>query len=232
MHVPDAVRTLARDLEALFGPRLRALIVHGRADGQAPSPAEVLALVDGLSAQDLRMCADRIGAWHDDGLATPLIIPAHEFSRSLDVFPLEFGAIIADHVVVSGEDPFAGLHVDPAHLRQACEVQARSHLLHLREGFLETGGRADRVAALIVESAAPLAALILSVSRLRGAAVLDTKGAARDVEHAIGLPHDSFQRVVALVHADGMPGEDARQLFPMYLEGVERLVHAIDQWPS
>ena len=60
----------------------------------------------------------------------------------------------------------------------------------------------------------------------------DTKAAAHDVEHAIGLEHDSLQRVVGLVHADGIPGEDARHLFPKYLEGVERLVHAIDRWPS
>ena len=37
-----------------------------------------------------------------------------------------------------------------ADLRRACEVQARSHLLHLREGYLETRGRADALSDLIV----------------------------------------------------------------------------------
>ena len=47
-------------------------------------------------------------------------------------------------------------------------MQARSHLLHLREGYLETRGRSDALADLIVRSAPPLAALLKSVARLEG----------------------------------------------------------------
>ena len=119
-----------------------------------------LAIVDTLSAGDLRACAGRMAAWHEAGLAAPLLVAAHEFARSLDAFPFEFGAILADHAVVSGASPFDGLSVDPADLRRACEVQARSHLLHLREGYLETRGRADALAVLIVRSAPACAALI------------------------------------------------------------------------
>ena len=36
---------------------------------------------------------------------------AQEFERSLDAFPVEYGDIIAHHVVVTGDDPFAGLSV-------------------------------------------------------------------------------------------------------------------------
>ena len=64
--------------------------------------------------------------------------------ESLDAFPLEFGAILADHAVVSGASPFDGLTVDAADLRRACEVQARSHLLHLREGYIERADAATR----------------------------------------------------------------------------------------
>src|SRR5439155_11543442 len=104
-------------------------------------------------------CAKAAAKWHDAGLATPLLLTAGEFERSLDAFPLEFGAIIADHRVVAGRDPFQGLASDPTDLRRACEVQARSHLLHLRHGFVETNGSGDAVAVLIVQSAAPFAAL-------------------------------------------------------------------------
>src|SRR5690242_21130273 len=31
--------------------------------------------------------------------------------------------------------------VDPADLRRACEVEARGHLLHLREGYIAAGDR-------------------------------------------------------------------------------------------
>ena len=61
----------------------------------------------------------KLGAWHDAGLATPLLIAADEFARSLDAFPFEFGAILWDHVVVAGSNPFDGLSVKPADLRRA-----------------------------------------------------------------------------------------------------------------
>src|SRR5688500_6638424 len=144
MDIPDAVHALDGDLRAIFGDRLRSLAVYTAV--ASDDRTATLAVVAGLSADDLRACAGRVAGWDDAGLATPLFVAADEFARSLDAFPFEFGAILADYAVVSGSDPFTGLSVDPAHLRQACEVQARSHLLHLREGFLETRGRGDALA--------------------------------------------------------------------------------------
>src|SRR6185436_9820711 len=124
--------------------------------------------------------------WQDAGLNTPLLVAEEEFGRSLDAFPFEFGGILADHVLVSGVDPFQGLRVDPADLRRACEVQARSHLLHLREGYLETQGRSDAIAELLSRSAAPLAALVKSVARLQDRTSNAATAPARAVEDAAG----------------------------------------------
>jgi hypothetical protein len=180
MQIPDAVHTLARDLGEIFGGRLESVVAYGlaaaagahpdsRAHG-APrggsSPVHTLAMIDALTHRDLVACAARVAAWDEAGLATPLLLVVREFEASLDAFPLELSAILADHVVVSGRNPFDGLTIDAADLRRACEVQARSHLLHLREGFLETRGRSDALSVLIVRSAAPFAALLKSIARL------------------------------------------------------------------
>src|SRR5439155_13084285 len=158
---------------------------------------------------DLRRCAARTGQWHDAGAATPLILEASEFGRSLDAFPFEFGAILADHLLVAGLHPFEGLGVDPVDLRRACEVQARSHVLHPREGFMETGGRGDLVADLIVRSSAPLSALLTHVRHLAGAVA--------------EADDPSLARVTALSVRPSLPSDEARDLFPAYLEAVERL---------
>src|SRR3954467_11108612 len=135
MIITDAVRTLDRELRDIFGTRLESLVAYASADAADATPTATLAIVDNLTADDLRACAGRIAAWHDAGVATPLLLEAQEFDGSLDAFPFEFGTILADHAVVSGRNPFDGLQVDAADLRRACEVQARSHLLHLRQGF-------------------------------------------------------------------------------------------------
>src|SRR5262249_6780017 len=158
---------------------------HGGHDHHA-APTRTLAIVASMTRDDLRSAATRVEAWHEAGLATPLLLESREFAQSLDAFPLEFGAILADHDLVSGDNPFASLTVDPADLRRAVGVQARSHLLHLREGFLETRGRADALSMLILQSAPAFVALITSIARLDGKADGNPPSAARHVERLVG----------------------------------------------
>jgi hypothetical protein len=238
-HIPDAVRTLERELRGVFGSRLQSVVVYGFPERQPTGHSEphhstahthTFVVVDALSADDLRACAERVGDWHDRGLATPLILAAHEFEQSLDAFPFEFGNILADHVVVSGQSPFAGLKVDPADLKRACEIQARSHLLHLREGYLETGVRGNAVAVLIVQSAAAFAALVTAVARLDGKPTDDVAAAARHVERALGLAGPTAGDIASLVGVHEISAAEAERLFPAYLDAAERLVAYVDGW--
>jgi hypothetical protein len=230
MTLPDSVRTLERDLRAVFGNRLRSLVAYNDASDGGASFQPTLAVVEDLSADDLRACADRVASWHDAGLDTPLLLGRQEFARSLDAFPYEFGAILSDHVVVTGEDPFEGLRVDPAHLRHACEIQARSHLLHLREGYLETRGRSDRLADLIVRSAAPFAALVKSVARLLGDKAADAAARSARIERELGVPAGSIAEIVRRSSSGSISSDEAKRIFPAYLEAVERLTRHIDRW--
>jgi hypothetical protein len=250
MVIPDAVQTLERELRGIFGSRLQSLVIYGQranalrqaegerqgdghgAHGHDSPPARTLAVVESLMPDDLRASAGHVAAWHDAGLATPLLIAAHEFERSLDAFPLEFGAILADHIVVAGANPFASLAVDAADVRRACEVQARSHLLHLREGFLETRGRSDALAVLIVQSAAAFAALVTGIAGLEGHTSGDVSAAARHVERILGLPGDAVTEVMKLVGVNEIPSADAERLFGPYLDAVEKLVSYVDGWSA
>jgi hypothetical protein len=219
MEIPEAVRGLERDLREVFSSRLQSLVAYRASSGDGATAT--LAVVDTLSADDLRACAARVDAWHDAGLATPLLLAAQEFGRSLDAFPFEFGAILADHALVAGRNPFEGLRVDPAHLRNACEVQARSHLLHLREGFVEARGRGDLVADLIVRSSPAFGALLMSVARLEGSDAHDRLNSA-----SAGV----LTEIITLSPSVPLSPDNARRMFPAYLDAVERLTARVDQW--
>jgi hypothetical protein len=242
-EIPKAVRTLERDLRGIFGSRLRSLAMYGQravrhahgahaAHNHDAPPTRTLAVVAAMTQDDLRASAGCIASWHDAGLATPLLIASHELERSLDAFPLEFGAIIADHVVVAGDNPFASVAVDPADLRRACEVQARSHLLHLREGFLETRGRADVLSVLILQSAPAFAALVGSIARLEKRGSDDVAAAARHVERILGLAGGPVTDVTNLVGAHDLSSAAAERLIAPYFDVVERLVAYVDGWAS
>ena len=178
-----------------------------------PALVHTLAVTETLTADDLRACAKRITSWHDADIATPLMLPKAELERSLDVFPFEFSAIIADHVVAAGSNPFERLHVEPSDLRWACEVQARGHLLHLREGYVEARGRDDALAVLIVRSAPAWKSLLENVARL------ENKVTEQD-------------EVTKLVGVKEISNEEAVRIFPAYLAAVERLTQDVDRWKA
>jgi hypothetical protein len=229
-ELPRSVQTLERELRGVFGPRLQSLVAYGLNAASDHAPMRTMALVESLTEQDLRACAARAGSWHAAGLATPLVVAAREFARSLDAFPLEFAAISADHVVISGEEPFARLNVDTQDVRRACEVQARSHLLHLREGFVDAGGNGHALAILVVQSAAPLVALLTSVARLEGQGHPDPGAAGRHAERALHLPGGTLTDVIKLTDVHEISSAEAERIFPTYLAAVERLVDYVDGW--
>jgi hypothetical protein len=132
---------------------------------------------------------------------------------------------------VSGKNPFEGLSVEAAALRRACDVQARGHLLHLRQGYVETRGRGDALAVLIVRSAQAWASLLQHVARLQGHSSNDPAAAGRHIERALHLT-SGVEDIVKLTRVREIPSEDALRLFPAYLDASERLTKYIDEWSS
>jgi len=228
MATPDSVLALERDLRAIFTDRLQSIVSYRPVTDAASPLLPTLATIRQLTVDDLRACASQVDRWHDAGLATPLLLTGGEFARALDAFPLEFGAIIADYTVIAGDDPFFGLSIEVTDARRACEVQARSHLLHLREGYIETRGRSDALAELVTDSVAPLSGLVKSVARLLGQPTNDAQAAASVVERAAGLPQGSLSSVTSQVSPVG--GDEARRLLPQHLDAVERLSQFVDRW--
>jgi len=126
-----ALDTLASDLRRVFGGRLHSVAAYGLDDRPAASRGvHSLAMVERLTFADLAACVPLAAGWTRRGLAVPLILERREFERTLDVFPLEYGEIIARHVIIAGTDPFAGAAVSSADVRRACELAAKSHLIH------------------------------------------------------------------------------------------------------
>jgi hypothetical protein len=240
--IRKAVASLHEDLGRVFGARLDSLVVYGvwvvpsgspPAAATRPSRAEAepvhsVALVQDLSYGDLAGCAERADSWEQHGCAMPLLLSRAEFARSLDAFPLEFGDIIARHVVLAGADPFEGVRVDPQDLRRACEVQARSHLIHLREGFLETAGRDHEVARLVRDSIPSLRTLVGSLARLDALPSFTPGALAEYAERELGVPNRLVRWLFEIDQE--LTSGDATQLFPPYHDVTAELVRRVDRW--
>lgn len=192
-----SIDALAGQLKEIFGDRLRMVAAFGDHGGAC-------VVVESLTLGDLDRCAAHTVKSKTSGLETPLFFITGELRRALDAFPLEFSEIIATRRVVAGVDMFAEIQVPKQDLRRACEVQARGHVVHLREGYIESGGDARAIATLVSAAIAPFRALVTNVARLEGISpkALVTR-----------LSLDNFETG-----------------FPEALRAAERIVEYVDTW--
>jgi hypothetical protein len=192
-----SIDSLAAQLKDIFGDRLKMVAAFG-------DKASTCAVVQSLTLGDLDRCAAHAAAWNKAGLDAPLLIVEADLRRSLDAFPLELTEIISTRRIVHGPDLFAEVVVPKQDLRRACEVHARGHVLHLREGYIEAAADARKIATLVAAAVQPFRALVKNVARLDGIApkALVTQ-----------LNLDNFEKG-----------------FPEALRAAERIVDYVDQW--
>jgi hypothetical protein len=181
----------AATLAGIFGDRLKMLAAFG-------TGSQTCAIVSSITTSDLDKCAAAFGA----RTPAPLLMRVDELSRALDAFPLELNEIIATRRLIAGTDLLAEVTVRTEDLRRACEAQARGHLVHLREGYIEAAGNKKAIARLVTSSIVPFRALLDNAARL-------DRTTGDELYQRLGLATDTF---------------------PAALRAAERLVEYIDQW--
>jgi hypothetical protein len=221
-----AMDRLAADLTRVLGPRLVSVVAY--------SPTRAAAFADRLTADDLQGLAPLVDRWHQEGLETPLLMTPEEFRRSLDAFPLEYEAMLNRHVVIAGTPPFADVHPSEADLRRACEVQAQSFLIHLRQGWLQAADHHEEQETMLIQSAAPLRALLVNVARLHNVRVEDDAALVAFGEQHVGLPAETLRAILALeLHPEqSVVLLSAPEFMNAYLLAAETLWAFVDKWRS
>jgi hypothetical protein len=214
-------RRLAGDLRRVFDRRFVALIAYG--------PHRSAAFAASIEPADLDAMGALAETWHRDHLATPLVLTPDELRRSLDAFPLEFQAMLDRHVLIDGEDPFAGVRIDARDLQRACEIQAKGHLVHLRQGWLEAHGHAEELAQLAGRSAGPFRTLLAHVARLSGEPSDTDQALVAFAERAIQLPADLGRDLLSVDERPEAGPRVAARLSD-YLAATERLWVFVDAW--
>ena len=223
-----ALAVALHDLQHIFGERLQAVVAYGQ---PGADPAQCLALVRSITAADLDECASRVGSWHRAGCATPLLLTKDEFAGSLDAFPIEYGEILDTHRMLFGVDPFAGLTIKTEDLRREFETLVKSHLVHLRENYVECAGRPSDVGALVAHAAPHFALLLRRLARLDGAPAATNADLGAYAARRPRLDPRVVGDVLAMA-GNSNAGVDAIRIYPAYLAAVEQLWRFIDSWQA
>jgi hypothetical protein len=215
----DVVASLLKlrdELSKVAGANLAGLVIYGGlARGRftpGKSDVNLAVLLRDASAPELEKIAPALRAAFRSLRVAPFFLTPPEVAHSADVFPTKFLDIRDHHVVLAGEDPFAGLAIAREHIRLRVEQELRNFSLRLRRRFVSAWDDPDALAGTLAEVAAPLSIELLALVELAGkeapaeGSLAAAFGAAA---RAFDLDADALAKLAALKAAatadDGTP---------------------------
>jgi len=194
------------------------------------SDINLLCVVRELSSDHLQALAPAIQWWIATRFPAPLVFSRQEIERAADVFPIEMLDIRQQHHILYGEDIFQNLNVPLDRHRFQLEHELRTMLLFLRQHYLSSCGDIQKVRLLMLDSVANFATLFRHTLLTRGQQPPKTK---REVieQLAIEIQFDPSPFLELLQVREGKsPADslDTQAIFARYLQGIGRVIEALD----
>jgi hypothetical protein len=234
-EIQKRLQTYVKDVKGRFGEQLEGMLLYGSAvRGEflpGRSNLNILLLVSSYDSAVLKQYSALHRQWSKEQIVVPLFMTEEELHISAAVFPLEFLEIQEHHRVLGGRDPFIGFHVKTDRLREAVVQGLMSHLLRLRQRYVEGGGSDDATTILLPLSITSTLPLLRGVQRLLGRPVLSHSDAViKDVAEQLKLDLQGLLDAVLLKRGQISPGpHEVPRLFDRYLQAATRLTRAVEQ---
>jgi hypothetical protein len=232
------LQTYVKEVKGAFGEQMEGLLLYGSAvRGEflpGRSNLNILLLVFSYDSAMLKQYSALHRRWSKEQIMVPLFLTEEELHMSAAVFPLEFLEIQEQHRVLGGRDPFIGFHVKTDRLREAVVQGLVSHLLRLRQRYVEGGGGGEATTMLLPLSITSMLPLLRGVQRLLGRPPLSHSDAAiSDVAEQLKLDLQGLLDAWLLKRGQISPGHhEVPRLFDRYLQAATQLIRAVNQLPQ
>lgn len=230
--------TYVKEVKAAFGGQLEGLLLYGSAVRgeflQGRSNLNILLLVSSCDSAVLTQYSLLHRRWSKEQIVVPLFLTEEELRRSAAVFPLEFLEIQEQHRVLDGRDPFIGFHVKIDRLKEAVVQGLTSHIVRLRQRYVEGGGSDEATAILLPLSITSTIPLLRGVRRLLGRSPLSLSDAViLDIGEQLKLDLQGLLDVWLLKRGQISPGpHEVSHLFDRYLQAIISVTCAVEQLPQ
>jgi hypothetical protein len=224
-----------KEVKSRFGEQLEGVLLYGSAvRGEflpGRSNLNILLLVSSYDSAVLKQYSALHRQWSKEQIVVPLFLTEEELHLSAAVFPLEFLEIQEQHRVLDGRDPFIGFHVKTDRLREAVVQGLMSHLLRLRQRYVEGGGSVEATTILLPLSITSAVPLLRGVQRLLGRPVLSHSDAViKDVAEQLQLDLQGLLDALLLKRGQISSGSyELPRLFDRYLQAVTLLTRAVER---
>jgi hypothetical protein len=234
-EIQKLLQTYVKDVKGVFGEQLEGMLLYGSAvRGEflpGRSNLNILLLVSSYDSVVLKKYGALHRHWSKEQIVVPLFLTEEELHTSAAVFPLEFLEIQEQHRVLGGRDPFIGFHVKTDRLRETVVQGVTSHLLRLRQRYVEGGGSDDATTILLPLSITSIVPLLRGVQRILGRPVLSHSDAViKDVAEQLKLDLQGLLDALLLKRGQISPGpREVPRLFDRYLQAATLLTRAVAQ---
>ena len=234
-EIQKLLQTYVKDVKGVFGEQLEGMLLYGSAvRGEflpGRSNLNILLLVSSYDSAVLKKYGALHRHWSKEQIVVPLFLTEEELHTSAAVFPLEFLEIQEQHRVLGGRNPFIGFHVKTDRLRETVVQGVTSHLLRLRQRYVEGGGSDDATTILLPLSITSIVPLLRGVQRLLGRPVLSHSDAViKDVAEQLKLDLQGLLDALLLKRGQISPGpREVPRFFDRYLQAATLLTRAVAQ---
>ncbi len=232
---PDEILApFAEEYRRVYGDGLEAIVLYGSAArgeyDRKRSDINFLIVLDDEAILDLEKAFDSVKRWEKRGVAIPIFLTRSYIDGVLDSYPLEFLDMKSAYQTVCGEDVLAGLEIRRESVRLQCEKEARGHLLHLRRGYLASGGKGGPLRNLVEASLPGYYALFRGLAWLLGRGeTLSPKEATRRVCDRFGLNREVFEELERIRLGEKRGRLEMVRIVDRYLEEARKLVLTVDR---
>ena len=223
------IQQYAEQVRALAGDNALALTLFGSiAAGSFDMKRHTARNVLVLQSVDLELLRGlaKHGSKHGKArIAAPLIMTPGYITASLDTFPLELIEIHQCHIPLFGDDYFATLGLNDAHVRLQCERELKTILIGMRQGLLAAAGREKLIAAIDADVAESLVRTLRGLLWLRGQK--EAKPSAHVVSEVEKIIEQELRGVRNVLGVSGPHGWDE---FRTLYDDVEAMGKFVDAW--
>lgn len=238
-HSPEEVfQPFQKDMLDTFGGDIEAIYLYGsgaRGDYQRRrSDINFLVVLRDEVMEHLERAAPVVRRWAKRGVAMPLFLTREYINTSLDSFPIDFLNLKLAHTLVYGEDFFDQLEISKESLRLKCEEQAKSKLLHLRDGVLATWGKKQPMTEFLVVTIPTFLSLFRVLLSLHDQeSPRDDRAVFSNAAELYHLDASVFEQLLALRSKSlKLSVTGSMTLAKSLIAQVKYLSEFIDQWKS
>ncbi len=232
------LRRFVSELQGLFKNNLRSICLYGPSvQGNfvaGTTEVNILLVLDQFESSNLRQLAPAVQSARREILLEPLLFTTSDLHASTDVFPLRILQVKRNYLLLSGIDVLKDLAVHPEHIRLACEREAKSIVMRLRQLYLIQSGLRPFWREALIESVTVLFQLLRCALELSGIAIPEEEQGLLELsEREIGVDPAAIMRVFLLkFQNDRNDRQNLEQIFLQYLNTVECVSHYIDRLSS